>query len=234
MRVKTFFLYVVMFAVVLAGCKDENNPTAAGGGSTSYTGIMAGGGVSGSISINIPTPKRAYSSVSEEGDTLEITGTLKLNGGATIALSGYYVVLTDELYLAGGGYYFFGFVDEGNVSGTFNSPGGSGVFSAEEGGSSSVKTYCGTFQDNSPGIQSGYFNMIINGTSVIVIVSPSDGGGASYIGEGTLTNGTIIAIYDPETPGFPVATGTLNTSNNTVSGTYIGDPGGTWSGAPCN
>jgi len=233
MRTKMFFVFLAVFAVLLGGCKDDSTPTAPGGGSTTYTGVMAGGGVSGSISINIPTPKRAYPSVTEEGDTLEISGTLKINGGATVSLTGYYVVLTDEIYLSGGGYSFFGFVDEGNISGTFNSPGGSGVFSAEEGGAGTVKTYCGTYQDNSPGTESGYFNMIINGTDIVVIVSPSSGDG-TYWATGTLTNGTVIAIYDPETPGFPVATGILNTSNNTVSGTYIGDPGGTWSGAPCN
>ncbi len=233
MRTTMFFVFLAVSAVLLGGCKDDSTPTAPGAGSTTYTGVMAGGGVSGSISINIPTPKRAYPSVAEEGDTVAITGTLKINGGATITLTGYHIYLTDEIYLSGGGYSFFGFLDEGNISGTFNSPGGSGVFSAEAGGSGTVKTYCGTYQDNPPGTESGYFNMLINGTEIVVIVSPSSGEG-TYWAQGTLTNGTEIAIYDPENPGFPVATGTLNTSNNTVSGTYIGVPGGTWSGAPCN
>jgi hypothetical protein len=234
MRLKMFFVCLAILALVTGGCKDDSNPAAAGGGSTTFTGIMAGTGVSGSISITIPTPKRAYPSTAAEGDTLVVTGVLKINGGATISLTGFLVVETGELSLTGGGYTFDGFLDMGSVTGTFTYSGGTGYFSAEQGSSSTVKTYCGSYQDNAPGTESGTFNMIINGTSIVVIVFPDGSGGNSFVGEGELIGGTQIVIYNPEVPSVPAATGTLNTATNTISGTYLGDPGGTWSGSACN
>jgi len=233
MRLKLFIICLAVSCLSVNGCKDDSNPTGAGGGPTTYTGVMAGAGVSGSISFIISTPKRSYTSTMAEGDTLEVTGSLKLNGGATITLTGYYDVETGELSLTGGGYTFFGFEDEGNISGTFAYSWGSGLFKAEQGSSSTVSTYCGSYQDNSPGTGSGFFNMTISGTSILLIMSPSDGSGYFWA-EGTLTGGTDIVIFSPGNPSVPWATGTLNTSNNTMSGTYVRDPGGTWSGSPCN
>jgi len=234
MRLKTFLILLAVFALILGGCKDDDNPAAPGSSSTSYTGVISGSSVSGTISITIPVAKRAYRETSAEGDTLDISGTLKISGGATIDLTGFYVVETGEIYLTGGGYTFMGFVDEGEVSGSFTYSGGGGYFSAYAGDSSNVKTFCGRYQDNSPGEESGSFNMIISGTNITVVVYPDGGSGQSGILDGTLTGGTQIAIFSPEAPSIPVATGTLNVEANTISGTYAGDPGGTWSGSVCN
>lgn len=235
MRLKFSLMFLLVLGLLFAGCKDENNPAAPGGTNTTvYTGIVAGGGISGSITINVPVPKRAYAAPSAEGDTVAITGTLKIDGGASIPLTGLYVVSTGDFSLSGGGYTFTGFAGEGNITGSFSGPGGTGIFTAEAGTGGAVKSYCGTYQDNPPGTESGVFNMVINGTDILVIISPAGNDAGTFVTYGFLA-GTEISIYDPENATTPVATGMLNTTNNTVSGVYAnGSTGGTWTGALCN
>lgn len=238
MKFASLFAALAIFAFILGGCKDDSTPAGPGGGggtATSYVGVMAGTGVSGSITISIPTAKRAVAPTATAADTTVITGVLKINGGATVNLTGFYVATTGEIYLTGGGYTFVGVLDstEGTIAGSFSWSGGSGFFSCDEGNAANVKTFCGQYQDNSPGTESGSFNMTLNGNEILVIVYPDDEGGQGFMTYGTLSAGNEIAIYDPES-GFVVATGTYNASTNSVAGVYAGDPGGTWSGTLCN
>ncbi len=234
MRFATLLMFLAIFALVLGGCKDDENPVVPPGSTTkSYVGVIAGTGVSGSLTISIPTAKRSYATTAAEGDTVVITATLKINGGATIPLTGFIVVATGEIYLTGGGFTFMGILDGGSVTGTFTYSGGNGYFSCDEGTASTVKTFCGRYQDNDPGTDSGTFNMSLRGTEILIIIYPDDAGGSGFLTTGSLSSENVISIYEPETTTV-IATGTYNATANTVSGTYFGDPGGTWSGSLCN
>jgi len=228
------FLVPAVFAFVLGACKDENNPAAAGATTTNYVGVMAGTGVSGTLTISITTGKRAYPATNEAGDTLEVTATLKINGGAAIPLTGYFIVATGELYLAGGGYAFEGVFSAGTITGTFTYPGGGGIFNCDEGNAADVRTYCGRYQDAAPGTEAGYLNMTISGTSIVVLVYPDGAPDQAFMAAGTINAENVITIFNPDAPSLVIATGMLNTVSNTASGEYAGDPGGTWSAEPCH
>ena len=234
MKFFSVFLFVAVLAFVVGGCKDDNNPTSPVPTSASYVGVIAGTGISGTLSVNIPTAKRSYGTSGITGDTVAVTATLKINGGATVPLAGYFIVSTGEIYFTGGGDVFSGYLDEGQISGNFTYPGGSGIFNCSEGTATNVKSYCGTYHDNAPGTGSGYFNVTINGSAIAVVVYPSDGGGQWFSTTGSINASNQISIYDPLNAGVVIATGTLNPATNTISGTYAGDPGGTWSGGLCN
>lgn len=235
MKIRSLFLLLAVFALILGGCKDEENPAGPAGPTlTSYVGVMAGTGVSGTLSVVIPTAKRAFNPSAEEGDTVEVTATLKINGGATIPLTGHYIVATGAIHLTGGGYTFDGIVTPDGITGTFTYPGGGGIFTCEEGTAANTQSYCGRYQDNTPGTEAGYFNLTINGSAIYVLVYPDDGGGSAFATTGSLSAENVISIYNPENTAIVVATGVLNPTAHTVSGQYFGDPGGTWSGALCN
>lgn len=235
MKFINLLLLFAALAFVVGGCSDDDNPANPGTPTTTtYVGVMAGTGVSGTLTISIPSGKRAWSPVPTAADTVEITATLKINGGATIALDGFIVISTGEIFLAGGGYTFNGYLVAGTVSGTFAYAGGTGIFNCDEGTAANVKTFCGRYQDNSPGTEAGYFNMTISGSTIFVIVYPDDAGGAAFTTSGTINAEGGITIHHPENSALTIATGTLASGGASVSGFYAGDPGGTWSGAPCN
>jgi hypothetical protein len=236
MKHASLLLLVAVLGFVLAGCSDDDNPAGpgAGSGSTSYVGVIAGTGVTGSLTIVVPNPKASPPAANADGDTVQITATLKINGGSTIPLTGFIVISTGELYLAGGGYVFTGTVDGDTIAGTFTYPGGGGIFNCEEGNSANVKTYCGTYHATPPGTDSGYFNLTVEGNAIVVIVFPDDAGGQSFMTTGTINAENQISIVSPENSSLVIATGTLNPETGMVSGTYLGDPGGTWAGEPCN
>jgi hypothetical protein len=210
---------------------------AVGAAPTSYVGVMAGTGVSGTLTINVPAAKRPYTPTAAPGDTIVITASLKINGGGTVPLTGFLVTASGEIYLEGGGYVFVGVLADGSVTGTFTYSGGNGIFKCDEGDASSIKTYCGRYQDNSPGTEAGYFNMTISGSTIFVVIYPDDAGGSAFSTTGSINTSNVISIYNPEVPSMVIATGTLNTSTGAVSGTYLGGgggTGGTWSGGYCN
>jgi hypothetical protein len=237
-KILPLFLAALAFAFVIGGCSDDDNPSNPGTPtSTTYTGVMAGTGVSGTLTINIPTAKRAYTPSAAPGDTIEITASLKINGGATIPLTGHLVVATGEIHLEGGGYTFMGVLADGTVTGTFTYTGGNGIFRCDEGTASTITSYCGRYQDNSPGTEAGYFNMTISGSTIYVLVYPDDAGGAAFSTTGSINAENQISIYNPENIAIVIATGTLNPTAHTVSGSYLGGgggTGGTWSGGLCN
>jgi hypothetical protein len=235
MKFLSVFLLGAVFSFVLGGCKDNSNPTAPNTpGSTSYVGVIAGTGVSGTLAITIPTAKRAFAETATAGDSIAITAIMKINGGATVSLAGFYIISTHEVVLAGGGYVFVGSLATGSVTGTFTYAGGTGLFICKEGAAGSVKSYCGTYQENTPGTGTGAFNLTVSGATLVVVVYPSDAGGQSFMTTGSINPAGQISIYDPNNTAIVVATGTLNTSTNTVSGAFGGDPGGTWSGGLCH
>jgi hypothetical protein len=199
----------------------------------SYVGVMAGTGVSGTLSIHLPAFKRSLDASTAPGDTLVITGSLDINGGATITLTGFLVVATGELSLDGGGYTFTGVLSGGTVTGTFTYTGGNGIFRCDEGTSSSVKSYCGRYQETPPDPAGGYFNMTISGSVIYVLVYPDDSGGQAFSTTGSLSGSNVITIYHPENHDVVLATGTLNPTTHTVSGTANGGVS-TWSGGLCN
>jgi hypothetical protein len=231
MKYSYLLVAFTVFAFILGACSDDDNPSnPVVPATTSYTGVMAGTGVSGTLSISIPTAKRSYEPSSVTADTTLITASLKINGGATIPLTGFYVATTGEIYLTGGGYTFTGSLAGGVVTGTFTYTGGNGIFRCDEGTSSSVKSYCGRYEDSSGG---GYFNMTISGSAIYVLVYPDNAEGQAFSTTGSLSAGNVISIYHPENHDVVLATGTLNPTANTVSGTANGGTT-TWSGSLCN
>jgi hypothetical protein len=222
------FVNIVADHLIRAVFAAGSNPPA------NYVGVMAGTGVSGTLSIHLPAFKRVFDPSAAPGDTLVITGSLDINGGATITLTGILVVATGELHLDGGGYSFTGALSGNTVTGTFTYTGGNGIFRCDEGTSSSVKSYCGRYQQNSPGTDGGYFNMTVSGSVIYVLVYPDDGSGSAFSTTGSINSFNVISIYDPANGSVVIASGTLNPTTHTVSGTYLGNPGGTWSGGLCN
>lgn len=239
MRLKSLLwllMSLVTLAFVVGGCSEDDAPTNPGTPTpTTYTGVMAGTGVSGTLAVVIPSAKLP-ATLSAEGDTIVITGTLDINGGGTVPLTGFLVVATGQIYLTGGGYTFVGALTGTQITGTFTYTGGNGVFTCNEGTSSNVKNYCGRYAENSPGTDAGAFNMTISGTTIYLIVYPDGEGGVGFTTTGTYNTTTYaITIHDPETGTVTIATGTLNPTANTISGSYnTGDAAGTWSGGLCN
>jgi hypothetical protein len=221
---KHLSLLCIILAVLalVAGCKKDENPVNPGGGgttSTTYTGVFSNPAETGRLTFEIPTAKVLA------GDTVLISGKIFLATGDTVLLSGFYVKTTGQIHVAGGGYVFDGTYAAGQITGSYTGPNGSGGFTVREAtGENTIKVYCGHYQQNSPGTNSGSFTMIVDGTSVTIMV---DGDDPLY---GTV-DGSTVNIYFPGTT-VVLATGTISTEG--ASGQYnTGDEQGTWSATPC-
>src|SRR4029077_8252281 len=147
------------------------------------------------------------------------TATLKIQGGASISLTGTYDTGTHTLSLSGGGYAFTGTYSNGLLSGTFTNPTGlTGGFSAQAGSTSSVVGYCGTYA----GAASGYWNLTLDSTNNLIsgIAVDTQSGGISSVA-GTASGNAWSGTY-ARTGG----TGGTGTWSMTLSGTNLT---GTWS-----
>src|SRR5262245_3294828 len=91
---------------------------------TTFSGtIAAPNGLSGPIAIVV----HALVAVSAKAGTLAVasaTGTINLENGGTVALTGTYDSSSGALTLSGGGYSFTGTVAKGEIFGTFTAPDG--------------------------------------------------------------------------------------------------------------
>lgn len=226
--------------VSLLGCSSDkvtNPPPGGGSGTTSYSGTIAGGGVSGSLDITIststPAPQQAgYRAVA----TVTATGTLILTtgGSGTVALTGTYDDASDILTLAGGGWDLAGGLTTFGMEGFFQGPGSprpSGVFSVQTQGSGAdtVRVYLGTFTNVAGGGDNGVFNIALRG-SVAHGNAVSDGGTVVPLdGTYTVADSSLIIVHP--SGGAPLATGTVHTYGR-AEGTYDDQAGntGTWTG----
>jgi hypothetical protein len=217
---------LVVFALVIAGCKkDEGNPAGNNNNTPdrrgTYVGTMADAAGGGAVTMNVGVAKVL--------DILPVSGVFRPAAGGSITLSGTYNTANDSIYISGGGYTFAGHFNGGQISGTCIGPNGTGIFSvAVSTAANPVRVYTGSF---SAGSDNGPFNLLINGSAlsgVAYIVTQS----ASLPFSGTV-QGTSITVVDPARSNRVIATGTVSNNGATVSGQTMsssGQPNGTWSG----
>jgi len=209
--------FVLAAAVMLSSCKKDDEPVnSGGGGPTSYLGTIGNGVESGALSFSVDNAGA-------------VTGTIGIVGGSTVNLSG--TLSGTALGISGGGYTFTGALASQRITGTYTGPNGGGSFEADQASATSVTIYCGVYNENPPGTESGTFNMIINTNGTIRVMAVEAGTGDVTNLEGTLS-GSTISLHPPGSPGTIVATGTI--SGTSISGSYnTGSSAGTWMGAVC-
>lgn len=234
---------LLLLALALPSCSNDNNPYSpggggsGGGGTTTLVGVAAGASVSGSLALILP----AGTSPGPEAGPLSsrvavnVTGTFAPRSAAAIPLGGTYDPSTKALSLSGGGYTFTGIYFSGVLRGNWvraPSPATGTFVLVLPNPGSSPHAYCGTFTSTSGG-QSGIIDLVIHGATVDGIAYTSSGTETRL--QGTLGGGTSITLINPLNPGPYLATGTLNTSDNTANGTYDDGAGnsGTWVAEPC-
>jgi hypothetical protein len=216
---------------LIAACGDSGSSNNGGGNgsSTTFTGVISddNGSASGAIEFTLATTAPAPPSTT--GPSLvavTATGKVKFNGQAQVALSGTYDSDTDVLAVTGGGYTIGGVYDEvDRLEGAFSGPNNSsGSFVTTR--AANATSYCGTYAatDNS---DHGTFSFVISGNTVRGEARSVDGTVIPL--DGTIS-GNAITIHVPGTQ-TTLASGTK--SGNNVSGTYQGDPPGTWTGGVC-
>ena len=242
---------------VLAGCSDDeeddnNNPPAT---STSMGGSFAGvNGEYGTLAVTIQSGTLAGTLRNQMASTsglvrpsgtvvVAATGTLDLEGiGGQVALSGTYDTDSDSLFLSGGGYTLEGMrtnTSAGQViEGTYTGPTTSGAFSLLAGAGVPLQAYCGTYTSGAQA-DSGFFNLTVRGSSLagFALSSLDPGDIVRLYGDATGTgNSRDLTIQDPTDPGgAPLATGTWDTTTDTMSGTYgFGGDTGSWDATLCD
>ena len=259
-----FRRYELVLVLVLAlgvwisgGCSDDDdddNPVNPAPTTTTFTGVMANGTENGSItmtvnSTNLAAPfdgRLAARSGNLLAPSLDIsaTGTFRPIGGASVPLTGNYNDQGDTLNLSGGGYTLRGAYDTTGtynaILGQYDGPNGPGFFGSVTGITSSM-IFCGTF-DSDVTPTNGNWDILITGSEVAGLAFPTDAEPFGF--EGTIeTTGTQRDITAGDSdPGVYTLTitGTLDTTTNTVSGTWTYEDlvtpstdSGTWSGTPC-
>jgi len=226
-------LFVLFLAIIVTGCKKDDNPvtTPPPTGSTTWIGTLANASETGSFTLTFSSAigKLAPRMIADVESVITVSGSIKI-GSTTILLNGTYETTTDSLYVTGGGYTFTGKLNSGHITGTYTGPNGPGGFSASPSTSEgSVKVYCGTYHETSPDTSvHGRFNLVITGgASVSGITDSGLELGGSVVG--TTVHVTI--------QGIQIATGTITDAS--ISGTYsVPDPEdvthtGTWDASIC-
>ena len=162
---------MIAAAVIAAGCGSSSNGST--NGSTTFEGVIAGdsasGQLSGSITLTIATASLSVTSpavldIAGVQASVNVTGTLKIEGGASITLTGTYDTGTHALTVSGGGYSFSGSFSNGTLSGTFTAPGGGGgsFSTSSTSGSGAVYSFCGSAVATTAGGGGATFNLVIN------------------------------------------------------------------------
>jgi hypothetical protein len=216
---------------LLAACGDSGGSSGGGGSNSStFSGVISNddGSASGAVEFTIATTTLAPPSAT--GPALlaaTATGKIKFNGQAEVAVSGTYDSDTDVLAATGGGYTIGGTFDgvdrlEGAFSGPNNT---SGSFVTTK--AASATSYCGTYSANDAS-DHGTFSFVVTGSTVRGEARSVDGTVIPL--DGTIS-GNNITIY---VPGTQVVLATGTKSGTSVSGTYVGDSPGTWTGGVCH
>ena len=229
---------VLLALLTLPACNDNKNPSAptgggGGNGPITFVGVAAGAAVGGKLAFSLPVgiaPEPQAGPFSSRG-LINVSGTFSPTGAAAIGLNGTYDQTSEYLILSGGNYTFTGTYFSGVLRGNWArtpSPAVGTFVLVQANSASSVHAYCGTFTSTSGG-EGGIFDFVTQGTTVDGIACTSSGTETRL--QGTLA-GTAITLVNPLNPGPYLATGTLSTSTDTVSGTYNDGAGnsGTWAG----
>jgi hypothetical protein len=262
-RTSALLTLIVALGVVLwSGCgsDDDNTPPGGGATSTTFKGIFSNGTENGSINATLATTTLAPKPPARQASPLRsilasnpsskavvaASGTLRLVGGGTVNLTGSYNDVSDSLNLSGSGYAFGGERDTtgafNSINGQYTGPNGDGFFGMVTATAAAASTYCGGFASGSSGL-TGTWDILIAGAQVGGVGFPTAGTPLAF--EGTIqTSGTMRTLTAGTTDAgvFTLTvTGTLNTTNNTISGTWTyddltvsnTDDSGSWSGILC-
>jgi hypothetical protein len=259
------FVRIALLATAgaLAGCGGDDDggggggPGGGGPTTSTFTGIFANNTENGSMYVTINSTNLAAPLSARRGEAarrapfaplavITASGYIKPIGGSTITLTGNYNDQLDSLNLTNvsAGYYFYGAYDTTGsfdaILGQYGGPNGPGFFGCVT-GLSMPTTYCGTF-DSDVSTEAGNWDLLVTGAEVAGIAFPTAGEPFGF--EGTIeTTGTMRDITagdsDPGVYTLTVA-GTLDTTTNTVSGTWTYEDlvtpstdTGTWSGSLC-
>lgn len=222
----------MLLALFGCGSDEKKNPLDPGGGvtpSTSFTGSLTSGTVSGTLGITVSSTSLARGIRGAAATVVTASGTLKIVGGGTISLTGSYDTVLDTLYLAGGGYLIRGTYYPSDVPPTFNGtwvgPGGSGFWGCIVGDASTVKVFCGTFSATSGGY--GKLNMVVYADTAVVGLAQSFDSDIPLFFDGTVSrNETSPGIKTITLGGIDdlgavmTATGELTVATNMATGTW--------------
>ena len=225
MRVTRCIAFFALTAMV--ACGDSGDPIGPDPGpTTTFQGTVAGsGGQTGTLSVTIQGQASTAASVQalfeslfvatlHAQTTVQATGTLRLVGGTSVALTGTYNPSTKVLSLSGGGFTLNATVNGALMTGTYTGPNGaSGGLSTHSTAAGTVTAYCGTTS------RGGVFNLAVASTGAVT--------GTFFVNEfgyitGQVTGSTITIQH-----GDASSTGTI--SGSSVSGTST--TGNTWSGS---
>ncbi len=236
---KLRFNFVLLTALaLLSSCKKDDNPAGPppGGGSTTktYAGTFAGVSETGSMSLTWTVPGSA--AFEKTTAIYTVSGSITIDGGSTITLSGTFNTSNDSLIVSGGGYTFRGKLSGTGITGTYSGPSGSGGFTVKSSTNNSVKVFCGTYTSNA-GNSDGRFNLAwdsSNATIAVLAFSYGDPGNPNQLAGITVADS--IKVYAPGYTNVFIALGKFtNSADTAAAGVYNNytDDYGTWSFARC-
>lgn len=228
---------IAFLCFLLVGCsKDKAAPFVQvgvpGAGSTTLTGVYAGGGDGGLAQVTVSSATLAapirMASRSERAASALMTLSPD-NGGGAVNLAGSYDDETDSIRAGGSGYDVSGqWTVSSNpdaIVGDYAGPNGPGAWIAAVGSTSAISSYCGTFENASASL-SGRSHLMVKGGSILGIASYSGGSTAMRL-TGSAGDSTLSG------------SGGLNSVTREAAGTWVlyvmgavADHG-TWSATLC-
>jgi hypothetical protein len=215
---------------LLAACGDDSND---GGGTTvpnvEYQGVFGSATKSGRLAFATNTGAMREGMAGLVA-AIPLSGTMDfIDGTAQVPLTG--TLDGTALALSGGGYAFSGTETSGVVNGTFTGPDG-GSFTATlvpDGGF--VVQLCGSYT----GSDRGVFSLTIGQDRAGGVIIVPDDGSAGQTGRARPKAGstTDVEVLPDALPTFVVATGTMNSTFNQITGTWNDGQGssGTFGGS---
>jgi hypothetical protein len=225
-------------ALAVGACSDDNNDNNSGlPAATTYAGFVAStNGQLGPLAITFASPVAAppinpsagtgpsFSS----GAPVAANGTVSINGGAAVAISG--TLDGGTLNMTGAGWTLTGSLLNGQIVGTFTAPGGvTGSLSAVASSADSpAKTYCGYYEgtdltNDPPTTVSGTFSVVIAG-DILLGTAVDDEDQTVFDFSGTATS-TGFNVHEVVTGGELNATGTYDADH--AEGTFNTKAGST-------
>jgi hypothetical protein len=171
---------LLLMAPLASACGGDASPTDPGpSATTSFQGTVAGsGGQSGTLSVTVQAQVAAIrpsyfqlpivATVHAQATTAAATGSLRLIGSGTTALTGTYDSSNKTVNLSGGGFTFAGSASGAVMTGTYTgSSGVAGAFSTRSTTSGTVTVYCGNAFGAPPdtSVVTGVFNLVVSDAS---------------------------------------------------------------------
>lgn len=176
MEFRLFFTLIVAGSLCACGSSGPSPTTPSPGATNTFQGTIAGsGGQSGTLMFTVqariaaaspslfkwPFIARLYA----QATGAAASGSVRLVGGITTALSGTFDSSTKALSLSGGGFAFAGSLAGIVVSGTYTGPSGvTGGFASLSTTGGTVTAYCGNIFSNASTVVTGVFNLAVSST----------------------------------------------------------------------